>query len=281
MISLYILLIAVVVAIFGLFVTIFSYVKKIDRSKRMGHFFLVFGVIVAVIAGLSINKEKQAHQAALEHQEKLRSEQIYDAGLVHISNKKLRIKNGKATATIHVSKDTSINIHSNHEQLHDLNYKPNKGKKDIRVTFVMPGKYSVTATRGQNKIVKKILVLKGTHKKGLESSSQVVTEKSNEEIIEEPTVPVETSTESVTDYGLAEADTANSSEEDDDYVPTWTPEPDVSTNTSITGSTDVTADDDTVATEKSGGEVVGYADDSADISTGINESSAENGNTVQ
>ncbi|HJA24034.1 MAG TPA: hypothetical protein H9958_07435, partial [Candidatus Limosilactobacillus intestinavium] len=103
MISLYILLIASVVAIFGLFVTIFAHVKKIDRSKRMGHFFLTFGIIVALFAGFSINKEKEAHQAAQDHQKKVQAEQIYDAELVHLSDKKVKIKDGEAKVTIHVS----------------------------------------------------------------------------------------------------------------------------------------------------------------------------------
>lgn len=249
MISLYILLIASVVAIFGLFVTIFARVKKIDRSKRMGHFFLTFGIIVALFAGFSINKEKEAHQAAQDHQKKVQAEQIYDAELVHLSDKKVKIKDGEAKVTIHVSKNTAVKVSSNHEQLHDLNYKPNKSKKDIKVTFVMPGKYTVKATRGQNKITKHITVQKDDQKKVGESTSTSaseaeIVEPASEEVVEEPAVTEETSTEEAIDPGLtedsaetdtAEAEVAPSYDETPNYTPTWTPDTPADTPASDTG----------------------------------------------
>lgn len=164
MVSLYILLIAAVIAIFGLIVIMFSYIKKVDRSMRMGRFFLVFGIIIMIISGLSVNKEKKAHQAAIDHQEKMQSQQIYDAALVHVNDKKVHVKNGQAKVTIRTSANVAIKVHSNQEQLHDLNYKSTKKKKDIKVSFVMPGEYTVTATRGQNKVIKRIIVLKDDQK---------------------------------------------------------------------------------------------------------------------
>ena len=170
MISLYILLVAAVLVIFGLVVIIFSHIKKIDRSMRMGRFFLVFGIIVMIISGLFMNTEKRAHQAAINHQEKVQSQQIYDAALVHISDETVYVKSGQAKVTIRTSENVAIKVHSNHEQLHDLNYKSTREKKNIKVTFVMPGEYTVTATRGQNKVIKHIVVLKDNHKNIHENS---------------------------------------------------------------------------------------------------------------
>ena len=199
----------------------------------MGHFFLVFGLIVALIAGFSMNKEKEAHQAAIAHQEKLQAEQMYDAGLVHLSDKQVRIKDGQAKVTIHVSANTTIKIHSSHEQLHDLDYKPIKEKKDIRVTFVMPGKYTVTATRGQTKVVKHIMVLKNNHKKATSSTSPsssselVESESSSETIVKDPTESEETSSETVVDPSIADTATTDTGVTDvtpsTDYQPGWTP----------------------------------------------------------
>lgn len=253
MISLYILLIASIVAIFGLFVTIFAHVKKIDRSKRMGHFFLTFGVIVALFAGFSINKEKEAHQAAEDHQKRVQAEQIYDAELIHLSAKKVTVKDGEAKVTIHVSKNTAVKIYSNHEQLHDLEYKPNNSKKDIKITFVMPGKYTVKATRGQNRIIKHITVSKDNHKKVTattstsSSSSEVVEETSSEPVVDDSAVSEETSTEeTVVDPGLADSAATDTTTTDVtpsyDYTPTWTPDTSADTTTTTpatgTGSTD-------------------------------------------
>ncbi|MDF8367403.1 hypothetical protein G9406_07390 [Weissella paramesenteroides] len=263
MISLYILLIASIVAIFGLFVTIFAHVKKIDRSKRMGHFFLTFGVIVALFAGFSINKEKEAHQAAEDHQKRVQAEQIYDAELIHLSAKKVTIKDGEAKVTIHVSKNTAVKIYSNHEQLHDLEYKPNNSKKDIKITFVMPGKYTVKATRGQNRIIKHITVSKDNHKKVTaststsSSSSEVVEETSSEPVVDDSAVSEETSTEeTVVDPGLADSAATDTTTTDVtpsyDYTPTWTP--DTTTTTPATGAGTTTGDGsaDTSTPQESG-----------------------------
>lgn len=268
MISLYILLIASVVAIFGLFVTIFARVKKIDRSKRMGHFFLTFGIIVALFAGFSINKEKEAHQAARDYQKKVQTKQIYDAELVHLSDKKVKIKDGETKVTIHVSKNTAVKVSSNHEQLHDLNYKPNKSKKDIKVTFVMPGKYTVKATRGQNKITKHITVQKDDQKNVGESTSTSaneaeIVEPASEEVVEEPAVTEETSTEKAIDPGLTEdsaetdtaaTDVAPSYDETPSYTPTWTPNTGgaaTDTGAADTGTQSSEASDDAAGTEDS------------------------------
>lgn len=252
MIILYILLIASVVAIFGLIVTIFSHIKKVNRSKRMGHFFLVFGVIIAIIAGFSMNKEKEAHQAAIAHQKKLQAEQIYDAGLVHINDRKVRIKNGQAKVMIYVSANTMIKIHSSHEQLHDLDYKPNKEKRDVRVTFVMPGKYTVTATRGQNKVVKYITVLKSNQRKTTSSSlssSEIVSEASDDTAAEGTTVE-DTSSETVVEPDITVSDSTDTTVTEvtpsTDYQPVWTP----STDTTTTDSS-ATADGTTNNTETS------------------------------
>ncbi|KAA8442518.1 hypothetical protein FKV75_00985 [Weissella paramesenteroides] len=255
MISLYILLIASIVAIFGLFVTVFAHVKKIDRSKRMGHFFLTFGVIVALFAGFSINKEKEAHQAAEDHQKRVQAEQIYDAELIHLSAKKVTIKDGEAKVTIHVSKNTAVKIYSNHEQLHDLEYKPNNSKKDIKITFVMPGKYTVKATRGQNRIIKHITVSKDNHKKVTaststsSSSSEVVEETSSEPVVDDSAVSEETSTEeTVVDPALADSAATDTTTTDVtpsyDYTPTWTPDTSAGTTTTTpaTGAGTTTGD---------------------------------------
>lgn len=284
MISLYILLIASVVAIFGLFVTIFARVKKIDRSKRMGHFFLTFGIIVALFAGFSINKEKEAHQAAQDHQKKVQAEQIYDAELVHLSDKKVKIKDGEAKVTIHVSKNTAVKVSSNHEQLHDLNYKPNKSKKEIKVTFVMPGKYTVKATRGQNKITKHITVQKDDQKKVGESTStsasEAIEEPSSEAVVEEPAVTEETSTEEAIDPGLAEdsaetdtaeANVAPSYDETPNYTPTWTPDTPADTPASGTGgaATDTGAADNGTQGSKASNDVVGTEDSVGDDGSAV------------
>ncbi|KAA8432915.1 hypothetical protein ACFQGR_03570 [Weissella sagaensis] len=256
MISLYILLIAVVVAIFGLFVTIFSWVKKVDRSKRMGHFFLVFGIIVALVAGFSMNKEHAARQAAIDHQKQIRADQMYDAKLVHLSAKKVRIDDGQAKIKIHVSKNTAIKITSSHKQLRDLDYKPNKVAKDILVTFVMPGKYTVTATRGENKVVKHMTILKDHDKHVAVSSSE---ESSSEEVVEssvaEPVIP---DTEEVSEESSSEEEIVPSEEEVPDnttpdtgveqapvpaapsYQPVWTPSYEETPNTggNVGGNTD-------------------------------------------
>jgi len=286
MISLYILLIASVVAIFGLFVTIFARVKKIDRSKRMGHFFLTFGIIVALFAGFSINKEKETHQAAQDHQKKVQAEQIYDAELVHLSDKKVKIKDGEAKVTIHVSKNTAVKVSSNHEQLHDLNYKPNKSKKDIKVTFVMPGKYTVKATRGQNKITKHITVQKDDQKKVSESTStsaseEKIVEPANE-IVEEPAVTEETSTEEAIDPGLtedsaetdtAEAEAAPSYDETPNYTPTWTP--DTSANTPASGTGGAATNTGATDTGTQG------SSEASDDAAGTEDSVVDEGNTAQ
>ena len=279
MISLYILLIASVVAIFGLFVTIFAHVKKIDRSKRMGHFFLTFGIIVALFAGFSINKEKEAHQAAQDHQKKVQAEQIYDAELVHLSDKKVKIKDGEAKVTIHVSKNTAVKVSSNHKQLHDLSYKPNKSKKEIKVTFVMPGKYTVKATRGQNKITKHITVQKGDHKRVSESistsSSEAIEEPSSEAVVEEPAV-----TEEAIDPGLAEdsaethtaeADVAPSYDETPNYTPTWTPDTPADTPASGTGgaATDTGAADNGTQGSEASNDVAGTEDSVGDDGSAV------------
>ena len=285
MISLYILLIASVVAIFGLFVTIFARVKKIDRSKRMGHFFLIFGIIVALFAGFSINKEKEAHQAAQDHQKKVQAEQIYDAELVHLSDKKVKIKDGKAKVTIHVSKNTAVKVSSNHEQLHDLNYKPNKSKKDIKVTFVMPGKYTVKATRGQNKITKHITVQKDDQKKVSESTSTSTSEEAivepSSEVVEEPAVTEETSTEEAIDPGLAEdsaetdtaeTDVAPSYDETPNYTPTWTP--DTSAEMPISGT-------DGAATDTGAADTGTQGSETSDDAAGTEDSVVDDGSAVQ
>ena len=279
MISLYILLIASVVAIFGLFVTIFARVKKIDRSKRMGHFFLTFGIIVALFAGFSINKEKEAHQAAQDHQKKVQTEQIYDAELVHLSDKKVKIKDGEAKVTIHVSKNTAVKVSSNHKQLHDLSYKPNKSKKEIKVTFVMPGKYTVKATRGQNKITKHITVQKGDHKRVSEStstsSSEAIEEPSSEAVVEEPAV-----TEEAIDPGLAEdsaetdtaeANVAPSYDETPNYTPTWTPDTPADTPASGTGgaATDTGATDNGKQGSEASNDVAGTEDSVGDDGSAV------------
>ena len=279
MISLYILLIASVVAIFGLFVTIFARVKKIDRSKRMGHFFLTFGIIVALFAGFSINKEKEAHQAAQDHQKKVQAEQIYDAELVHLSDKKVKIKDGEAKVTIHVSKNTAVKVSSNHKQLHDLSYKPNKSKKEIKVTFVMPGKYTVKATRGQNKITKHITVQKGDHKRVSEStstsSSEAIEEPSSEAVVEEPAV-----TEEAIDPGLAEdsaetdtaeANVAPSYDETPNYTPTWTPDTPADTPASGTGgaATDTGATDNGKQGSEASNDVAGTEDSVGDDGSAV------------
>lgn len=285
MISLYILLIASVVAIFGLFVTIFARVKKIDRSKRMGHFFLTFGIIVALFAGFSINKEKEAHQAAQDHQKKVQAEQIYDAELVHLSDKKVKIKDGEAKVTIHVSKNTAVKVSSNHEQLHDLNYKPNKSKKDIKVTFVMPGKYTVKATRGQNKITKHITVQKDDQKKVSESTSTSASEaeivEPASEIVEEPAVTEETSTEEAIDPGLtedsaetdtAEAEVAPSYDETPNYTPTWTPDTPADTPASDTGG---------AATDTGAADTGTQGSEASDDAAGTEDSVVDDGSAVQ
>ena len=285
MISLYILLIASVVAIFGLFVTIFARVKKIDRSKRMGHFFLTFGIIVALFAGFSINKEKEAHQAAQDHQKKVQAEQIYDAELVHLSDKKVKIKDGEAKVTIHVSKNTAVKVSSNHEQLHDLNYKPNKSKKDIKVTFVMPGKYTVKATRGQNKITKHITVQKDDQKKVGESTSTSASEaeivEPASEIVEEPAVTEETSTEEAIDPGLtedsaetdtAEAEVAPSYDETPNYTPTWTPDTPADTLASDTGG---------AATDTGAADTGTQGSEASDDAAGTEDSVVDDGSAVQ
>ena len=285
MISLYILLIASVVAIFGLFVTIFARVKKIDRSKRMGHFFLTFGIIVALFAGFSINKEKEAHQAAQYHQKKVQAEQIYDAELVHLSDKKVKIKDGEAKVTIHVSKNTAVKVSSNHEQLHDLNYKPNKSKKDIKVTFVMPGKYTVKATRGQNKITKHITVQKDDQKKVGESTSTSASEaeivEPASEIVEEPAVTEETSTEEAIDPGLtedsaetdtAEAEVAPSYDETPNYTPTWTPDTPADTPASDTGG---------AATDTGAADTGTQGSEASDDAAGTEDSVVDDGSAVQ
>lgn len=259
MISLYILLIANGVAIFGLIVTVFSHIKKVDRSKRMGHFFLVFGVIVAVIAGFSINKENEAHQAAIFHQKKLQAEQIYDAGLVHISDKQVRIKHGQAKVTFYVSANTKIKIHSNHEQLHDLDYKPIKEKKNIRVTFVMPGGYTVTATRGQNKIVKHITVIKANPKKVTSasslSSSEVISQTSDDMTVSE-TVESDVgdaSSETVVEPDITESDTmaptVTEVSPSTDYQPVWSPSTDTTTTDTTTTDTTTTDTEDSTSTD--------------------------------
>ncbi|NEZ88694.1 hypothetical protein [Weissella paramesenteroides] len=264
MISLYILLIASIVAIFGLFVTIFAHVKKIDRSKRMGHFFLTFGVIVALFAGFSINKEKEAHQAAEDHQKRVQAEQIYDAELIHLSAKKVTIKDGEAKVTIHVSKNTAVKIYSNHEQLHDLEYKPNNSKKDIKITFVMPGKYTVKATRGQNRIIKHITVSKDNHKKVTaststsSSSSEVVEETSSEPVVDDSAVSEETSTEeTVVDPSLADSAATDTTTTDVtpsyDYTPTWTPDTSAGTTTTTPATGDGSADTGTQESDSTGG----------------------------
>ena len=285
MISLYILLIASVVAIFGLFVTIFARVKKIDRSKRIGHFFLTFGIIVALFAGFSINKEKEAHQAAQDHQKKVQAEQIYDAELVHLSDKKVKIKDGEAKVTIHVSKNTAVKVSSNHEQLHDLNYKPNKSKKDIKVTFVMPGKYTVKATRGQNKITKHITVQKDDQKKVGESTSTSASEaeivEPASEIVEEPAVTEETSTEEAIDPGLtedsaetdtAEAEVAPSYDETPNYTPTWTPDTPADTPASDTGG---------AATDTGAADTGTQGSEASDDAAGTEDSVVDDGSAVQ
>ncbi|APS41573.1 hypothetical protein FOL01_0714 [Weissella jogaejeotgali] len=285
MISLYILLIASVVAIFGLFVTIFARVKKIDRSKRMGHFFLTFGIIVALFAGFSINKEKEAHQAAQDHQKKVQAEQIYDAELVHLSDKKVKIKDGEAKVTIHVSKNAAVKVSSNHEQLHDLNYKPNKSKKDIKVTFVMPGKYTVKATRGQNKITKHITVQKDDQKKVSESTSTSASEaeivEPASEIVEEPAVTEETSTEEAIDPGLtedsaetdtAEAEVAPSYDETPNYTPTWTPDTPADTPASDTGG---------AATDTGAADTGTQGSEASDDAAGTEDSVVDDGSAVQ
>ncbi|WP_258087764.1 hypothetical protein [Weissella fangxianensis] len=285
MISLYILLIASVVAIFGLFVTIFARVKKIDRSKRMGHFFLTFGIIVALFAGFSINKEKEAHQAAQDHQKKVQAEQIYDAELVHLSDKKVKIKDGKAKVTIHVSKNTAVKVSSNHEQLHDLNYKPNKSKKDIKVTFVMPGKYTVKATRGQNKITKHITVQKDDQKNVSESTSTSTSEEAivepSSEVVEEPAVTEETSTEEAIDPGLtedsaetdtAEAEVAPSYDETPNYTPTWTPDTPADTPASDTGG---------AATDTGAADTGTQGSEASDDAAGTEDSVVDDGSAVQ
>ncbi len=285
MISLYILLIASVVAIFGLFVTIFARVKKIDRSKRMGHFFLTFGIIVALFAGFSINKEKEAHQAAQDHQKKVQAEQIYDAELVHLSDKKVKIKDGEAKVTIHVSKNTAVKVSSNHEQLHDLNYKPNKSKKDIKVTFVMPGKYTVKATRGQNKITKHITVQKDDQKKVGKSTSTSASEaeivEPASEIVEEPAVTEETSTEEAIDPGLtedsaetdtAEAEVAPSYDETPNYTPTWTPDTPADTPASDTGG---------AATDTGAADTGTQGSEASDDAAGTEDSVVDDGSAVQ
>ncbi|MGO3468668.1 MAG: hypothetical protein ACTIMJ_04970 [Weissella hellenica] len=261
MISLYILLIAIVVAIFGLFVTIFSWVKKVDRSKRMGHFFLVFGVIVAVVAGFSMNKEHAARQAAIDHQKQIRADQMYDAKLVHLSAKKVRIDDGQAQIKIHVSKNTAIKITSSHKQLRDLDYKPNKAAKDILVTFVMPGKYTVTATRGEDKIVKHMTILKDDDKhvavsSSEETASEDVVESSvaepvipdTEEVIEEPSseeaiVPSEEVVPDNTtpDTGVEQAPVPAAPS----YQPVWTPSYDETPNTDGNGGDNADGSDTT------------------------------------
>ena len=274
MISLYILLIAIVVAIFGLFVTIFSWVKKIDRSKRMGHFFLFFGIVVALVAGFSINKEHDAHQAAVEHQKQIRADQMYDAELVHLSTKKVRIKDGQAKIKIHVSKNTAIKITSSHKQLHDLNYKPNEAKKDILITFVMPGKYTVMATRGENKVVKHMTVLKDTGKQvstsSSESSSSVEVSESasseSEEVVSdtEETVSEESSSEEVVP---SEPEVSESTTPAPDtsvvpdpvpapsYQPVWTPSSETpATGNSDSGSSDNAGSEASEDTNSSDGE---------------------------
>lgn len=264
MISLYILLIASIVAIFGLFVTIFAHVKKIDRSKRMGHFFLTFGVIVALFAGFSINKEKEAHQAAEDHQKRVQAEQIYDAELIHLSAKKVTVKDGEAKVTIHVSKNTAVKIYSNHEQLHDLEYKPNNSKKYIKITFVMPGKYTVKATRGQNRIIKHITVSKDNHKKVTaststsSSSSEVVEETSSEPVVDDSAVSEETSTEeTVVDPSLADSAATDTTTTDVtpsyDYTPTWTPDTSAGTTTTTPATGDGSADTGTQESDSTGG----------------------------
>lgn len=282
MISLYILLIASIVAIFGLFVTIFAHVKKIDRSKRMGHFFLTFGVIVALFAGFSINKEKEAHQAAEDHQKRVQAEQIYDAELIHLSAKKVTIKDGEAKVTIHVSKNTAVKIYSNHEQLHDLEYKPNNSKKDIKITFVMPGKYTVKAIRGQNRIIKHITVSKDNHKKVTvststsSSSSEVVAETSSEPVVDDSAVSEETSTEeTVVDPGLSDSAGTDTTTTDVtpsyDYTPTWTP--DTTTTTPATGAGTTTGDGsaDTSTPQESG----------STESTSTSDATVDSSNTAQ
>lgn len=261
MISLYVLLIAIVVAIFGLFVTIFSWVKKVDRSKRMGHFFLVFGVIVALVAGFSMNKEHAARQAAIDHQKQIRADQMYDAKLVHLSAKKVRIDDGQAQIKIHVSKNTAIKITSSHKQLRDLDYKPNKAAKDILVTFVMPGKYTVTATRGENKIVKHMTILKDDDKhiavsSSEETTSEEVVESSvaepvipdTEEVIEEPSseeaiVPSEEVVPDNTtpDTGIEQAPVPATPS----YQPVWTPSYDETPNTDSNGGGNTDGSDTT------------------------------------
>lgn len=283
MISLYILLIASIVAIFGLFVTIFAHVKKIDRSKRMGHFFLTFGVIVALFAGFSINKEKEAHQAAEDHQKRVQAEQIYDAELIHLSAKKVTIKDGEAKVTIHVSKNTAVKIYSNHEQLHDLEYKPNNSKKDIKITFVMPGKYTVKATRGQNRIIKHITVSKDNHKKVTaststsSSSSEVVEETSSEPVVDDSAVSEETSTEeTIVDPSLADSAATDTTTTDVtpsyDYTPTWTPDTSAGTTTTTPATGDGSDDTGTQESDSTSG---------TEGSTSTSDTTVDSSNTVQ
>jgi hypothetical protein len=242
----------------------------------MGHFFLTFGVIVALFAGFSINKEKEAHQAAEDHQKRIQAEQIYDAELIHLSAKKVTIKDGEAKVTIHVSKNTAVKIYSNHEQLHDLEYKPNNSKKDIKITFVMPGKYTVKATRGQNRIIKHITVSKDNHKKVTaststsSSSSEVVEETSSEPVVDDSAVSEETSTEeTVVDPSLADSATTDTTTTDVtpsyDYTPTWTPDTSAGTTTTTPATGDGSVD---TGTQESGS------------TSGTEESTSTSGATV-
>lgn len=236
-----VLILSITVLLLGIIIEITAYRKHIERSKKTGKTVIELGILFIVVAVAMLYHEQQTHATVARQQAEQRQAQIREAELIHLDKKDGVLSGGKYVVHVTVSKNATVKVSEAKKLVQDITYPATDREQTLQLTFVVAGKYTIVATRGEMVVKKTIVISKDKNKKLTNATTTVNdTELSTEVIVD-----------STSDSAYVYSDSTVAETTDSTYystTPTYTGDTTVTDGTtSSTADTTVTSDTTTGA----------------------------------
>lgn len=242
-----ILILSIAVLLLGIIIEITAYRKHIERSKKTGKTVIELGILFIVLAAAMLYHEQQTHATVARQQAEQRQAQIREAELIHLDKKDGVLSGGKYVVNVTVSKNTTVKVSEAKKLVQDITYPATDSEQTLQLTFVVAGKYTIVATRGEMVVKKTIVISKDKNKKLTNATTTVNdTELSSEVIVD-----------STSDSAYVYSDSTVAETTDSSYYATDSTTPTYTGDTTVTDGTTSSTADTTVTSDTTTGAVSG------------------------
>lgn len=246
-----VLILSITVLLLGIIIEITAYRKHIERSKKTGKTVIELGILFIVVAVAMLYHEQQTHATVARQQAEQRQAQIREAELIHLDKKDGVLSGGKYVVNVTVSKNTTVKVSEAKKLVQDITYPATDSEQTLQLTFVVAGKYTIVATRGEMVVKKTIVISKDKNKKLTNATTTVNdTELSSEVIVD-----------STSDSAYVYSDSTVAETTDSSYYATdstyYSTTPTYTGDTTVTDGTTSSTADTTVTSDTTTGAVSG------------------------